>query len=209
LRSGPVHSITITVRDLVTASPPGLEYDVNAGKTVYRERPPVIWSSLCVGIYVGGITWMAVDADLSEDLWIWLLLSLMFLFFPVLLLLIPASRFLYYQIRLTPVTLRVGRREQIAVRDFDPSSVVRAQQETHLTEMERALINGAAVRTVPTGSDEPEQVEGGAGRLLGGGKKTPPDRSTVFLTTRDGTKFAVATKKPDAFLAALATVVRD
>lgn len=172
--------------------------------TVYRERPPVVWSVLCGSAYVALVGWMGWTADFPQDLGIWIALSLVFLAFLVGALLLPASRFLHFQIRLTPETLRVGR-ERIPVQELNPESVARARQEAGLGDLEVAARYGVPIARVP--ADEPAASGQAGPRLLGGGRGTPVGRRTVYLSTRGGEDFFVATRRPEVFLRALASVV--
>jgi hypothetical protein len=175
---------------------------------VYRERGgrgSRIWIWSCVGVYVAGVAWMGA-LSLPEDLGAWLAVSGMFLLPLAPCLVVPLSKRRYHDIDVTPDTLRVGR-ERIPVAELDPGSVHQAQNQLAaggggvLGNLTSSMNSGLTIRGRNV-------VDKSLPRLVGGAYAVPMGMASVAVATRHGERLLVATRSPEAFLTALAQVVR-
>ncbi|MFJ6798525.1 hypothetical protein [Streptomyces sp. NPDC091268] len=168
---------------------------------MYIEKLPKTWSAICIGLYLAGIGYMAVDT-LPEDFGTWLVVSALFLLVLVPCLGVPISKFVYHRIRIDPErgTLRVGR-ELIPLADLDPASVQAARAAVPLTTAERYAASLAAVDAPLPGLRAKDR---GGPRLVGGAWGVPAGMDTVTLADRRGAALLIATRDRTAFLTALA-----
>jgi hypothetical protein len=171
---------------------------------MYRERGPKTWSVVCVSLYVAAVAATGVAA-LPESPGAWLALSGLYLFAVVPLLLVPVSKYVYHRIDLAPGTLRVGR-ERIPVAEIDPRAV-----RTQLRRAADADDGGASLlRNVATSMNSGFTFRGRnvadkrAPRLVGGAYAVPTGMGSVAVTNRRGQQLLIATRRPEAFLRALA-----
>jgi hypothetical protein len=171
---------------------------------MYRERGSKTWTVCCLVAYVGGVAAMGVSA-LPEDMGAWLAVSGLFLFVLVPLLGVPISKYVYHRIDLTADTLRVGR-ERIPVAELDPYSVQQALHQSaegqgRMHHLATSMNSGFTFRGRNV-------VDKSLPRLVGGAYAVPMGMASVAIATRRGERLLVATRAPEAFLRALAQVVR-
>ncbi|MET7905412.1 DUF3093 family protein [Streptomyces sp. NPDC005355] len=166
---------------------------------MYKEKVSKTWSVICVTVYVVGVAWMGIDAG-SEDLGAWLAVSALFLLLLVAFMGVPISKYIYNKVEIDQQTLRVGR-ERIPLTEFDPGSVAASLQAATSSRGQRFMTSAAAVDAPTPGL---RAADRGESRIVGGGWGVPLGMDSVVIRTRTGEGLRIATRDPQAFLAALA-----
>ncbi|WP_329167402.1 hypothetical protein OG709_20955 [Streptomyces sp. NBC_01267] len=165
---------------------------------MYAEKLPKIWSAVCIGLYLIGISYLGKDT-IPDEIGLWLGLSALFLIVLVPCLGVPISKAIYHRVRIEDGILRVGR-ERIPVSDVDPASVHAAIQSAEPIPAQQCASSMSSI-DAPAASFR--AVERKAPRLVGGGWAVPMGMDSVAISNRRGEPLLIATRDRAAFLTAL------